>query len=101
MLKLDGVTVHYGTAEAVRDINLNIEKGAVVSVIGANGAGKTTILRAISGLVPLTSVRAQRLHAGNRFLSGTHGGRDRITEALQPRFYVQCRDSFVFNDENL
>ncbi len=55
MLKLDGVTVHYGTAEAVRDINLSIEKGAVVSVIGANGAGKTTILRAISGLVPLTS----------------------------------------------
>jgi branched-chain amino acid transport system ATP-binding protein len=55
MLKLDGVTVHYGTAEAVRDVSLEVEDGAVVSVVGANGAGKSTILRAISGLVPLTS----------------------------------------------
>jgi branched-chain amino acid transport system ATP-binding protein len=55
MLKLDNVTVHYGTAEAVRDISLTLDEGAVVSVIGANGAGKTTILRAISGLVPLSS----------------------------------------------
>jgi branched-chain amino acid transport system ATP-binding protein len=51
LLKLDHVTVHYGTAEAVKDISLGLEEGAVVSVIGANGAGKSTILRAISGLV--------------------------------------------------
>ncbi len=55
MLKLSNVTVHYGTAEAVRDISLEIEKGAVVSVIGANGAGKSTILRAVSGLIRATS----------------------------------------------
>jgi branched-chain amino acid transport system ATP-binding protein len=55
MLKLSNVTVHYGTAEAVRDISIALDEGAVVSVIGANGAGKTTILRAISGLCPLTS----------------------------------------------
>jgi branched-chain amino acid transport system ATP-binding protein len=55
LLKLSNVTVHYGTAEAIKDITLVIEEGTVVSVIGANGAGKSTILKAISGLVPLYS----------------------------------------------
>jgi branched-chain amino acid transport system ATP-binding protein len=55
LLKLSNVTVHYGTAEAVKDITLALDEGAVVSVIGANGAGKSTILKAISGLVPLYS----------------------------------------------
>jgi branched-chain amino acid transport system ATP-binding protein len=55
LLKLSNVTVHYGTAEAIKDITILIDQGAVVSVIGANGAGKSTILKAISGLVPLYS----------------------------------------------
>jgi branched-chain amino acid transport system ATP-binding protein len=55
MLKLSKVTVHYGTAEAVKDITIMLEQGTVVSVIGANGAGKSTILRAISGLIPVSS----------------------------------------------
>jgi branched-chain amino acid transport system ATP-binding protein len=62
MLELKGITVHYGTAEAVRDINLVLEEGAVVSVIGANGAGKSTILRAISGMVPLHSGQVEFLN---------------------------------------
>jgi branched-chain amino acid transport system ATP-binding protein len=55
MLELKNITVHYGTAEAIRDINIVLEEGAVVSVIGANGAGKSTILRAISGMTPLSA----------------------------------------------
>jgi branched-chain amino acid transport system ATP-binding protein len=55
LIKLENVTVHYGTAEAVKDINILQDKGSVVSVIGANGAGKSTILKSISGLVPLTA----------------------------------------------
>jgi branched-chain amino acid transport system ATP-binding protein len=55
LLKLSNVTVHYGTAEAVKDITMEVREGTVVSVIGANGAGKSTILKAISGLVPLYS----------------------------------------------
>jgi branched-chain amino acid transport system ATP-binding protein len=55
LLKLSNVTVYYGTAEAVKDITIMLEEGTVVSVIGANGAGKSTILKAISGLVPLSS----------------------------------------------
>ena len=55
LLKLSNVTVHYGTAEAIKDITMAVDEGTVVSVIGANGAGKSTILKAISGLVPLYS----------------------------------------------
>lgn len=55
LLNLKDVTVHYNTAEAVKGITLEVVEGAVVSVIGANGAGKSTIMKAISGLVPLTS----------------------------------------------
>jgi branched-chain amino acid transport system ATP-binding protein len=55
LLKLDNVSVRYGTAVALTDISLSQEEGSVVSVIGANGAGKSTLLKAISGLVPLYS----------------------------------------------
>jgi branched-chain amino acid transport system ATP-binding protein len=55
LLNLKNVTVHYDTAEAVKDISIEITEGSIVSIIGANGAGKSTILRAISGLVGLTS----------------------------------------------
>jgi branched-chain amino acid transport system ATP-binding protein len=55
LLKLSNVTVHYGTAEAVKNITITLDEGTVVSVIGANGAGKSTIIKAISGLVSLYS----------------------------------------------
>jgi branched-chain amino acid transport system ATP-binding protein len=61
MLELKNVTVHYGTAEAIKDVSISIEEGSVVSVIGANGAGKSTILRAISGLVPISSGKIEFL----------------------------------------
>lgn len=55
LLKVSNLTVHYGTAVAVSDISLSMDEGSVVSVIGANGAGKSTILKAISGLIPVYS----------------------------------------------
>jgi branched-chain amino acid transport system ATP-binding protein len=55
LLELKNITVHYGKSLAVEDISLEVAEGSVVSIIGANGAGKSTILRTISGLVPLTS----------------------------------------------
>jgi len=54
LLNLEYVTVHYGTAEALKSISLEMAEGSVTSVVGANGAGKSSILKAISGLVPLT-----------------------------------------------
>lgn len=55
LLEVKNITLHYGKSIALDDISLEVTEGAVVSIIGANGAGKSTILRAISGLVPLTS----------------------------------------------
>ncbi len=51
MLALEGVVVAHGDVPAVRDVTLAVGAGEIVSLVGANGAGKTTILRAISGLV--------------------------------------------------
>jgi len=47
--------VHYGKATAVDNVSLEVAEGAVVTIIGANGAGKSSILKALSGLIPLTS----------------------------------------------
>ena len=55
LLKVKNITVHYGKSLAVDDVSLEIAEGSVVSIIGANGAGKSTILRSLSGLTPLTS----------------------------------------------
>jgi branched-chain amino acid transport system ATP-binding protein len=55
LLEVKSITLHYGKSIALDDVSLEVAEGAVVSIIGANGAGKSTILRAISGLTPLTS----------------------------------------------
>lgn len=51
MLKVENISVHYGMIQAVKGISFEVNEGEIVSLIGANGAGKTTILRTISGLV--------------------------------------------------
>jgi branched-chain amino acid transport system ATP-binding protein len=51
VLELEEVSVNYGGIQALKNINIIVEKGEVVTLIGANGAGKTTTLRAISRIV--------------------------------------------------
>ena len=55
LLRVKDITVHYGKAIAVDRVSLGVAEGTVVTIIGANGAGKSTILKALSGLTPLTS----------------------------------------------
>jgi branched-chain amino acid transport system ATP-binding protein len=55
MLELRAVTVSYGMINALKGITINVERGEIVALIGANGAGKSTTLMAISGTVPLRS----------------------------------------------
>ncbi|MBQ9393548.1 MAG: ATP-binding cassette domain-containing protein, partial [Oscillospiraceae bacterium] len=55
MLEVNGINVYYGSIHAIKDISFEVNAGEIVTLIGANGAGKSTTLRAISGLVPVTS----------------------------------------------
>ena len=59
LLKLDDVHISYGAIRAVRGISLQVEEGQIVTLIGANGAGKSTTLRAISGLLTPTEGRIE------------------------------------------
>jgi branched-chain amino acid transport system ATP-binding protein len=51
ILRVEGLTVHYGAIQALRGISLEVPAGEVVALIGANGAGKTTTLRAVSKML--------------------------------------------------
>ena len=55
MLKLDGISTGYGPVQVLFDLSLEARPGEVLCLLGRNGAGKTTTLRAIMGLLPLTS----------------------------------------------
>ena len=52
MLKVSGVSAHYGSINAVKDASLEVRQGEVVTVIGANGAGKSTLMKCIVGVMP-------------------------------------------------
>ena len=51
MLEVNNINVFYGSIHAVKDISFKVEQGEIISLIGANGAGKTTILQTVSGLL--------------------------------------------------
>lgn len=55
LLEIRGLSVRYGDVQAVHNVNLSVERGELVSIIGANGAGKTSILRSIMGLQTSTA----------------------------------------------
>ena len=56
-LRFENVSVHYGAIQAIRDLSFEVNQGEIVTLIGANGAGKSTTLRAISGLVKVSQGR--------------------------------------------
>ncbi|MBP2673394.1 MAG: Phosphonate-transporting ATPase [Deltaproteobacteria bacterium] len=62
ILNIDKLSVYYGAVQALRGISLTVGKGEIVSLIGANGAGKSTTLRAVSGIVRPAS--GSILHGG-------------------------------------
>lgn len=59
MLELNNLSVSYGSITALHDVSLRVGKGDIVTLIGANGAGKSTTLRAISGLLKAQSGRIE------------------------------------------
>ena len=72
MLEVRGLVAGYGATEVLRRIDLDVAPGEIVAVLGANGVGKTTLNRALSGLIPS--------RAGSiRFLGDGNEGRDVMT----------------------
>jgi branched-chain amino acid transport system ATP-binding protein len=67
MLSIESLRSGYGAIDVLRGLSLQVPDNAIVGVLGANGAGKTALLRAISGLNP---VRAGRIALGERDLAG-------------------------------
>jgi branched-chain amino acid transport system ATP-binding protein len=57
LLQLETLSVKYGAIEALRDLSLTVEEGSITCLIGANGAGKSTTVNAIAGLVPAAAGR--------------------------------------------
>lgn len=55
MLKVENLSVHYGVIQALKGVDIEVNKGEIVSLIGANGAGKTTLIQCISGLLKPSS----------------------------------------------
>ncbi|MEB8386764.1 ABC transporter ATP-binding protein [Rhodobacteraceae bacterium KMM 6894] len=55
LLEMKDVSINYGKVSALRNLSLNVPEGGIVTIIGGNGAGKTSTLRAMSGMVPVAS----------------------------------------------
>ena len=77
LLEIRDAVVHYGRIEALHGVSLLVHEGELVTLLGANGAGKTTMMRAISGLHPLTTgsiwfdvVDVTRIKAHKRVIDG-------------------------------
>ena len=51
LLEIRNLVVNYGAVEAVRDVSIAVEEGEIVAIVGSNGAGKSTIIKSICGLV--------------------------------------------------
>ena len=69
ILKVRGLKIAYGGIQAVKGIDLEVNKGELVTLIGANGAGKTTMLKAITGTLPGCTVEGQ-IHYSDSLIMG-------------------------------
>ena len=54
LLEVRNLSVHYGVIEAVKEVSIQVPKGSIVAILGANGGGKTSLLKTISGLIDAT-----------------------------------------------
>ena len=87
MLELKNIWVYYDKKPAVKDVSLVVKKGAFVTILGANGAGKSSTLNAISGIVEVKKKAAEGLKGEIRFKGETISGLD--PEKIAARGIIQ------------
>lgn len=93
MLKINGITTRYGTVEILRDVSLNINEGEIVALLGANGAGKTTILNTIIGLI--------RPIYGNIFLENKRIDKMKTSEIIKAGISMVMENRGIFPGLNV
>ena len=93
MLKINGITTRYGTVEILRDVSLNINEGEIVALLGANGAGKTTILNTIIGLI--------RPIYGSIFLENKRIDKMKTSEIIKAGISMVMENRGIFPDLNV
>ena len=59
MLKIQSLSVSYGTRRILHEVSLDVQSGEVLALIGPNGAGKSTLIRAVSGVIPISGGHVQ------------------------------------------
>jgi branched-chain amino acid transport system ATP-binding protein len=86
LLKIEAFSGHYGTAQAFFGVDLAVGRGETVALVGANGAGKTSLLKAIMGLVPPSG--------GKIFLDGEEVTGSSAVAARGVALYPEGREMF-------
>ena len=71
LLNLENVSVRYGDVEVIKDLSLSVEEGSITSLVGSNGSGKSSLLKAVSGILPSNK---GTIYFGEKNITG----RDRI-----------------------
>ena len=95
LLRVRGLKVHYRKVQAVHGVNIDVREGEVVAVLGANGAGKSSIIKALMGLVPCEG----EIGFGGRPLAGSSDKRVEAGLAYVPEGRRVCSDLSV--EDNL
>ena len=92
MLKVNDLHVYYGSIHAVKGVSFEVNEGEVVTLIGANGAGKSTVLNTVSGLLhPRAGSIEFDGHRSSRACPRTRSSPEGLAQVPEGRHVFSCR----------